>query len=82
MHFAAVRRIVVVYAMESPVAGRDHELGLHDPVVAVGGLEDLAALSAEEFRERFRGTPVMRAKHEGMLRNVAAAMNASAEVRE
>jgi len=51
---------------------------LYDPAPP---LEDLAALSAEEFRERFRGTPVMRAKHEGMLRNVAAAMNASAEVR-
>jgi epoxyqueuosine reductase len=52
---------------------------LYDPAPP---LEDLAALSAEEFRERFRGTPVMRAKHEGMLRNVAAAMNAPAEVRE
>ena len=45
-------------------------------------LEELAALSAEEFRERFRGTPVMRAKYEGLLRNVAAAMNAPAEIRE
>ena len=41
-------------------------------------LEELAALSVEEFRERFRGTPVMRAKYEGLLRNVAAAK----EVRE
>jgi epoxyqueuosine reductase len=49
---------------------------LYDPAPP---LEDLAALSAEEFRARFRGTPVMRAKHEGLLRNVAAAMNASAE---
>jgi epoxyqueuosine reductase len=54
-------------------------LPLYDPAPP---LEDLAALSAEEFRERFRGTPVMRAKHEGMLRNVAAAMNAPAEVRK
>ena len=54
-------------------------LPLYDPAPP---LEDLAALSAEEFRDRFRGTPVMRAKHEGMLRNVAAAMNASAEVLE
>jgi epoxyqueuosine reductase len=45
-------------------------------------LEELAALSAEEFRERFRGTPVMRTKYEGLLRNVAAAMNASAKVSE
>jgi epoxyqueuosine reductase len=52
---------------------------LYDPAPP---LEDLAALSAEEFRERFRGTPVMRARHEGILRNVAAAMNVSAEVRE
>ena len=43
-------------------------------------LADLAALSPEEFRERFRGTPVMRTKYEGMVRNVAAAM--SAEIRE
>ena len=43
-------------------------------------LEDLAALSPEEFRKRFGGTPVMRAKYEGMVRNVAAAM--STEVRE
>lgn len=52
---------------------------LYDPAPP---LEELAALSAEEFRERFRGTPVMRAKYDGMRRNVAAAMNASAEVRE
>jgi epoxyqueuosine reductase len=41
-------------------------------------LEELAALSPEQFRERFRETPVMRAKYEGLLRNVAAAM----EIRE
>jgi len=37
-------------------------------------LAELAALSAEGFRERFRETPVMRAKYEGLLRNVSAAM--------
>jgi epoxyqueuosine reductase len=52
---------------------------LYDPAPP---LEELAALSAEEFRERFRGTPVMRAKYEGLLRNVTAAMSASAEIRE
>jgi epoxyqueuosine reductase len=52
---------------------------LYDPAPP---LEELAALSPEEFRERFRGTPVMRAKYEGLLRNVAAAMQAPAEVRE
>jgi len=43
-------------------------------------LDDLASLSVEEFRNRFRGTPVMRAKYEGMVRNVAAAL--STEIRE
>jgi epoxyqueuosine reductase len=38
-------------------------------------LDDLAALSADEFRERFQGTPVMRVKHTGLLRNVAAALS-------
>ena len=45
-------------------------------------LEELAALSAEEFRERFRGTPVMRVKYEGLLRNVAAAQLQPVEIRE
>jgi len=49
---------------------------LYDPAPP---LEELAALSAEQFRERFRGTPVMRAKHEGLLRNVAAAMGATVQ---
>ncbi len=37
-------------------------------------LEDLAAISEEEFRGMFRGTPVMRARYSGFLRNVAVAM--------
>jgi epoxyqueuosine reductase len=47
-------------------------------------LEDLAALTAEEFRTRFRGTAVSRAKYGGFLRNVAIAMGNSgrAEFRE
>lgn len=40
-------------------------------------LEELAALSAEEFRERFRATPLWRARYEGLLRNVAVAMGNS-----
>jgi epoxyqueuosine reductase len=38
-------------------------------------LQELAALQAEEYRERFQGTPVMRAKYEGLTRNVEAAMS-------
>jgi epoxyqueuosine reductase len=34
----------------------------------------MAGLSATEFREMFRGTPVTRARYAGFLRNVAIAM--------
>ncbi len=37
-------------------------------------LADLAALDAEGFRQRFRRSPVQRAKRRGLLRNVAVAM--------
>jgi epoxyqueuosine reductase len=37
-------------------------------------LQRLASLSEVEFRQRFRDTPVYRAKHSGFLRNVALAM--------
>ncbi len=37
-------------------------------------LEELAALSGDEFREMFRGSPVTRARYSGFLRNVALAM--------
>lgn len=37
-------------------------------------LEELAAISEEEFRAMFRDTPVMRARYSGFLRNVAVAM--------
>jgi len=40
-------------------------------------LEELAALSEAEFRERFRPTPVWRARYRGFLRNVAVAMGNS-----
>lgn len=37
-------------------------------------LTDLAALTESEFLERFQGTPIMRAKRRGLLRNVAVAL--------
>ncbi len=40
-------------------------------------LEELAALSEADFREAFRGSPVLRAKYSGFLRNVAIAMGNS-----
>jgi epoxyqueuosine reductase len=44
-------------------------------------LEELALLSQEEFRARFRATPVWRTKYSGFLRNVAVAMGNSGENR-
>jgi epoxyqueuosine reductase len=43
-------------------------------------LEELASLTEVEFRERFRHTPVWRAKYFGFLRNVAIAMGNSGDV--
>jgi epoxyqueuosine reductase len=44
-------------------------------------LEWLARLSLDEFREVFRGSPIKRAKHSGVRRNVAVAMGNSEEQR-
>ena len=44
-------------------------------------LDWLARLSLEEFREVFRGSPVKRTKHTGILRNVVIAMGNSGEER-
>jgi epoxyqueuosine reductase len=44
-------------------------------------LESLADLGLDEFRRLFRGTPVKRAKHAGLLRNVAIAMGNSGETK-
>jgi epoxyqueuosine reductase len=55
---------------------------LPEPSTVSGGrLEELAALSREEFRDRFAHTPVERARYLGLLRNVAVAMGNSGEER-
>ena len=40
-------------------------------------LGELAQISPEQFRESFQGSPISRAKHSGLLRNVAVAMGNS-----
>jgi epoxyqueuosine reductase len=45
------------------------------------GLEDLAGLSAAGFSERFRKSPVKRAKRRGLLRNVAIAIGNSGDTK-
>lgn len=47
------------------------------PANAAPALDELAAMTPEDFRARFRHTPVWRAKHEGLLRNAAVAMGNS-----
>jgi epoxyqueuosine reductase len=47
------------------------------PANAAPALDDLAAMTREDFRTRFRQTPIWRAKYQGLLRNVAVAMGNS-----
>ena len=49
------------------------------PGLAAPDLEELAALDPEAFRERFRRSPVKRAKRRGLLRNVAIALGNSGD---
>ena len=49
------------------------------PVSANPGLAELAALTPDDFRDRFRHTPLWRTKHAGLLRNVATAMGNSGD---
>ncbi|MBO0782730.1 MAG: tRNA epoxyqueuosine(34) reductase QueG, partial [Ktedonobacteraceae bacterium] len=52
------------------------------PRSGVGGspeLIPLLSLSEEEFRERFRGSPIKRAKRRGLLRNVCVALGNSGD---
>ena len=42
-------------------------------------LDWLAEMSAEEFRETFRGSPIRRAKRSGLRRNAVIAMGNSQE---
>jgi epoxyqueuosine reductase len=37
-------------------------------------LEELAEISPEEFKDRYRGSPIKRPKHAGLMRNVKAAL--------
>lgn len=48
--------------------------GLFNP-----NLEDIANLDQDDFREKFRKSPIKRTKHKGFLRNVAVAMGNSGE---
>jgi epoxyqueuosine reductase len=58
-----------VKAKPTPEAAFQPRSGLHAP-----DLIDLLALSETEFRLRFKGSPIRRAKRRGFLRNVAVAL--------
>ncbi len=49
------------------------------PIHANPSLAGLATLTPDDFRARFRHTPLWRTKHAGLLRNVATAMGNSAD---
>ncbi|HSD83700.1 MAG TPA: 4Fe-4S double cluster binding domain-containing protein, partial [Anaerolineae bacterium] len=55
-----------------------------DPERAAPKLIELAQLSEGDFKRRFAGTPILRAKRRGLLRNVAVALGnwGSAEAHE
>ena len=48
-----------------------------DPRHFAPPLEELAGLTEDEFRSRFRDSPIQRAKYAGFLRNIAVAMGNS-----
>lgn len=50
-----------------------------DPEVAAPRLTDLLALDDEGFRAHFKGTPVLRTKRRGLLRNVCVALGNSGD---
>ena len=58
-----------VKARETAEAAFGPRPGLNAPQ-----LIPLLALTADEFRQRFRGSPILRAKRRGFLRNVAVAL--------
>jgi epoxyqueuosine reductase len=62
---------------KAPVTGAEEfqaREGLVNPA-----LEWLAEMSAEEFREKFRGSPIRRTKRSGLRRNTVIAMGNSGD---
>ena len=49
------------------------------PITQNSTLSNLLLLTEEEFRERFKGSPVKRAKHRGLVRNAKAAADGSSK---
>jgi epoxyqueuosine reductase len=64
---------------QAPITS-EPDLAARQPLVNPD-LDWLAHLNPEEFRQLFRGTPIKRTKHSGLLRNVAIAMGNSGEHR-
>ena len=64
-----------IAGLESPAHGKKSPLQLRfDPDLCAPKLVELMALDDAGFRERFAGTPVLRTKRSGLLRNVAVAL--------
>ena len=58
---------------DAPITGEP----AFEPRCAAPSLDQLASITADDFTETFRASPIRRAKHAGFLRNVAIAMGNS-----
>ena len=58
---------------DAPITGEP----AFEPRRAAPSLDQLASITADDFTETFRASPIRRAKHAGFLRNVAIAMGNS-----
>ncbi|MDE3074582.1 MAG: tRNA epoxyqueuosine(34) reductase QueG, partial [Chloroflexota bacterium] len=73
----ACQDVCPVNTRAEPVFHADLTADGRTPTIA--GLADLLHLDEAAFRERFRGTPLMRPKRRGLLRNVAVALGNSGD---
>jgi epoxyqueuosine reductase len=62
-----------------PVRAAMTEAEEYQPANAEPSLGELAAMTQEQFNERFAGTPIERSKYAGFLRNVAVVMGNSGD---
>lgn len=71
---------VCPWVIQHSLAGKQRFLKFN-PDTCAPKLEDLLALDDASFRERFKGTPVLRAKRSGLVRNaiIAASNSGSAQ---
>ena len=63
----------------SPSAQDRERARVREPGLSLEALCELLALTEDQFRQRFRHSPIMRAKRRGLLRNVCVALGNSGD---